>query len=96
MVNDPLIEPFEEPYWVNSARTLARLLANIPGLKDSDLGEDPQKFLAEYVPPAGTWDKRSEGWRSMFVHMGEKQFRGIYDTYLEKRDKPGFRNWEDA
>jgi hypothetical protein len=80
----------EEPYWRNSAKQLAALFARIPGLKDSDLGDDPQRFLAEYVPPARVWDQRTEDLRARFLSMGEPQFRGIYNTFLERRNMPDF------
>lgn len=88
-----MVSEFDDPYWVNSARQLAELFSQILNLKDSDLGDNPQAFLASYVPPAGSWDKKTEWLRSMFVRMGDKQFLGIYQTYLEERDKPGFKTW---
>ena len=81
---------FDDPFWIHGARRLAELFACIPDLKDSDLGDDPQRFLAAYVPAPGSWDERTERLRSSFVEMEEKPFRGIYDTYLEERGKPGF------
>jgi hypothetical protein len=87
---------FEEPYWVDSARILARLFEHMPDVNPSDLGDNFQEFLKSYVPPAGSWDERMEAFRSVFVQMGDKQFRGVYETYLEERDKPGFKNWEES
>lgn len=87
---------FEEPYWVNSARQLARLFEHMPNVNPSDLGDDPQKFVTSYVPPAGSWSEWAETSRESFVHMSDKQFQSIYETYLEERDKPGFKNWEES
>jgi hypothetical protein len=86
---------FEDPYWVESARALARLFTYMPDVDPSDLGDDPQKFLASYVPK-GLWDERAESWRSTFANMGDKEFQGVYQTYLEERDKPGFKYWEES
>ncbi len=35
-----------ETYRLDNARLLAEVLAHIPNLKPSDLGDDPQRFLA--------------------------------------------------
>jgi len=87
---------FVEPYWVESARMLARLLEYMPDIKPSDLGDNFQKLLKSYVPPAGLWDERAEGFRSVFLGMSDKQFRSVYQTYLWEREKPGFKNWEES
>jgi len=70
-----------EPYWLHSAKQLARLFERIPDLKLSDLGDDPQKFLASYVPPAGLWDKETEDLRQAFLHMEPRVFQTVYMTY---------------
>lgn len=83
-----------ETYWLESARQLARLFAHMRDVNPSDLGNDPLKFLQSYVPPAGMWDEEIESSRSSFVHMSDKQFRSVYETYLKEREKPGFNNWQ--
>lgn len=85
-----------ETYWLNSARQLARLFTYMPDINPSDLGDDPQKFVASYVPPGGTWDEWAEFSRKSFVDMSDKQFRSVYETYLEEREKPGFKDWEES
>ena len=85
----------EDPFWVESARGLARLFEQMPDVNPSALGNDAQKFLASYVP-TGPWDKRSESRRNFFADMEEKAFRGVYQTYLSERDKPGFINWRES
>lgn len=80
----------EERYWIESARMLARLLERIPGLRDSDFGDDPLEFLANYVPAQGSLDETTESLRRVFLRMSREQFRSVYETYLEERGKPGF------
>jgi hypothetical protein len=85
---------FEEPFWVESARQLARLFTYMPDVNPSNLGDDPQKFVASYEPPAGSWDEWAESSRKSFVRMDQRAFQSVYQTYLSERDKPGFKNWE--
>lgn len=59
----------EERYWIESARVLARLLERIPGLRDSDFGDDPLESLANYVPAQGSLDETTESLRRVFTSL---------------------------
>jgi len=63
-----------EEYWAITAKNLAGLFSCIPGFKLSDLGDDPQKFLAAYVPTSSLWDERAEHLRQYFVRMEPRLF----------------------
>ena len=69
-----------DPYWINAARLLARVLAQMPGLKLPDSAEEAQRLLASYAPPKDAWDEWTENERTMFVMLRPKEFQGILDV----------------
>jgi hypothetical protein len=71
-----------DPHWIDMAVMLWMFLRQLPGLEyPYELGEDPQKTLAEYVAPDGYWTKELEETRLYFACVGKREFEVIYATF---------------
>jgi hypothetical protein len=78
----PALPAGPDPHWTAMTERLRVFLSQLPGLEyPYDLGEDPQKILAEYVAPVGYWTEELERTRLMFAWMPTREFGSIYARF---------------
>lgn len=78
-----------DDYWHSAARVLARLLARLPA-QDVLASADPQAALRLVDAEAAQLDHIDASSLASFCEMGDRQFKGIWDTYLEMvSEEPG-------
>jgi hypothetical protein len=74
----------DEPFWQDSAEDFGNFLGLLPGLNPYDLGDDPQKTLADYVGPPGYCMEEFEAQRVHYATMERATFRTIYATFVTR------------
>ena len=63
-----------EVFWEVMEKRLAALLSVMPGINPANLGDEPQQFLASYMPP-GSWGEEEKALLRQFAEMDSRAFK---------------------
>ena len=79
-----------EVFWEVMEKRLAALLSVMPGINPANLGDEPQQFLASYMPP-GSWGEEEKALLRQFAEMDSRAFQNIYAGYRNKMQRQAFK-----
>jgi hypothetical protein len=74
-----MVAEFKNPFFEQNADDLAAFLASLLNVNAYDLGDDPQKTIAGYIPPPGfVLSEKQRATQKYFASMGPKAFSCVY------------------